>query len=148
MTIALLASKLIQFAEGCRLRAYFDRTGKCWSIGYGSCYGVTPGMEITLAEAVERWHVDSAPLIELVKHLPLVEAAMLVSFGYNCGIVALKRVLSGEIEVTHEEFMVKDRRAPYGEMSGGVKLAGLYARRQLEAALIEASREREALRVT
>ena len=88
---------------------------------------------------------DSAPLIALVKDRPLVEAAALVSFGYNCGIGALKRVLAGEIEIAHEEFCVRDSRAPYGEMSGGVRLAGLYARRQLEAALIEASREMTAM---
>ncbi|HYT08969.1 MAG TPA: lysozyme [Rugosimonospora sp.] len=142
MTIALLAAKLIQSFEGVKLRSYFDKTGKVWTVGWGHTgFDVEPGMEITLEEATGYWMDDSAPLIALVEDRPLIEAAALVSFGYNCGIGALKRVLSGEIEVTHEEFTVRDSRAPYGELSGGVKLAGLYARRQLEAALIEASRE-------
>ena len=47
-------------------------------------------------------------------------------------------MLDGKIDVKHEEFMAGED--PYGEGSGGVKLAGLYARRTLEASLIEVSR--------
>ena len=138
MTIALLAAKLIQSFEGCKLTAYWDKTGKVWTIGFGHTKKVTNGDTITFDQAVALFEQDSAPLITLVQDRPLVEAAALVSFGYNCGIGALQRVLSGSIHIEHEEFMADE--TPYGETSGGVRLPGLYSRRQLEAALVESSR--------
>jgi lysozyme len=138
MTIAQLAAKLIQTFEGCKLTAYWDPNGKVWTIGFGHTKVVTRGDVITLEKAVELLAEDSAPLITLVQDRPLLEAASLVSFGYNCGIGALKRVLNGEITVDHEEFMAGPNA--YGESAGGTKLPGLVSRRQLEAALIEVSR--------
>ena len=35
MTAALLAAKLIQSFEGLKLRSYFDKTGKVWTVGWG-----------------------------------------------------------------------------------------------------------------
>ena len=138
MTVAKLAATLIQVFEGCKLTSYWDSHGKVWTIGFGHTQGVTEGMKITQEDAAHYLEIDSAPLIALVKDKPLLEAAALVSFGYNCGIGALKRVLSGEIQILHEEFMAGP--TGYGETSGGVKLAGLLSRRQLEASLIEVSR--------
>ena len=138
MTIALLAAKLIQSFEGCKLTAYWDKTGKVWTIGFGHTKKVTNGDTITFDQAVALFEQDSALLIALVQDRPLVEAAALVSFGYNCGIGALQRVLGGSIHIEHEEFMAGE--IPYGETSGGVRLPGLYSRRQLEAALVESSR--------
>lgn len=138
MTLPLLAAKLIQSFEGCKLMAYWDPTGQTWTIGFGHTKNVISYDKITLEEAVRFFEQDSAPLIALVKDRPLIEAAALVSFGYNCGIGALKRVLSGSIHIDHEEFMAGD--SSYGDTSRGVRLAGLFARRQLEAALIESSR--------
>ena len=139
MTIALLAAKLIQSFEGCKLAAYRDPTGKVWTIGFGHTRGVANGDAITFDQAVVLLEQDAAPLITLVQDRPLVEAAALVSFGYNCGIGALERVLSGSINIEHEEFICEGDIV-YGEVSGGVKLPGLRTRRELEAALIEASR--------
>lgn len=138
MTIALLAAKLIQVFEGCKLKAYWDPTGKVWTIGFGHTKKVTCGDTITFEQAVELFAQDAAPLIALVQDRLLVEAAALVSFGYNCGIGALQRVLSGDIRVVGEQFVANG--VPYGEVSGGVHLPGLATRRGLEAALVEASR--------
>ena len=135
MTIALLAAKLIQSFEGCKLTAYWDKTGKVWTIGFGHTKKVTNGDTITFDQAVALFEQDSAPLMALVQDRPLVEAAALVSFGYNCGMVALKRFLAGDIQIKGEAFIANGY--PYGETSGGIKLAGLVSRRQLEAALIE-----------
>ena len=139
MTIALLAAKLIQSFEGCKLTAYWDKTGRVWTIGFGHTRGVANGDAITFDQAVALLEQDAAPLITLVQDRPLVEAAALVSFGYDCGIGALERVLSGSINIEHEEFICEGDIV-YGEVSGGVKLPGLRTRRELEAALIEASR--------
>lgn len=138
MTVELLAAKLIQSFEGCRLTAYWDANGKKWTIGYGHTVGVAPGMVISLQQAADFLARDSALLFVLVQGQPLIAAAALVSFGYNCGRGALQRVMSGEIRVDHEEFMAGS--LPYGESAGGVPMAGLKSRRQLEAALIEAAR--------
>lgn len=138
MTTALLAAKLIATFEGVRLTSYWDSNGKVWTIGFGRAHGVTQGMTITFDQAVAFMEEDCAPLLALVQDRPLLEAAALVSFGFNCGIGALRRVLSGDIQVDHEEFMAGP--SPYGEMSGGKTLAGLQTRRGLEAALIEVSR--------
>lgn len=134
--IASLAAKLLRVLEGCKLDAYWDEHGKVWTIGFGRAHGISKGMTITFDQAVQFLAEDCAPLIELVKDRPVVEAAALVSFGYNCGEPTLRRVLTGEIQVTPEGFRVGDD--PYGELSGGKRI--LLPRRQLEAALIWASR--------
>jgi lysozyme len=141
MTIATLAAYLIRVFEGFRSQAYWDANGKRWTIGFGHTYNVKQGDICTIEEAIVWMEQDFTLLIYAVKDRPLIEAAALVSFGYNCGIGALKRVLDGEISILHEEFMVEPEDIPYGESSGGVTLAGLQARRHLEAALIEASRQ-------
>jgi GH24 family phage-related lysozyme (muramidase) len=82
-------------------------------------------MVITRAQADERFAADIAPLLPLVAGRPVVEAAALVSFGYNCGEGALKRLLAGQIDFK------------YGRTSGGVELPGLVARRALEEMLVE-----------
>ena len=128
LTTASLAARLIRVFEGCKLVAYWDRTGKTWTVGFGHTLTAHEGMRITQAQADEFLVSDCAPLLDLVTGLPLLKAAVLVSFGYNCGIGALRRVMSGEIQLQQ-----------YGRTSGGVELPGLAARRDLEAALIESA---------
>jgi lysozyme len=134
----ILATKLIKQFEGCQLTAYWDATGKVWTIGFGHTDGVKQGDVITIGEAVGFLAQDIDPLFEMVKERNIVEAAALISFGFNCGAGALKRVLSGSIKVAEGRFLAGG--VPYGEVSGGVRLQGLVNRRQLEASLIEAVR--------
>jgi lysozyme len=131
MTTAQLSARLIQLAEGCKLRAYWDDTGKRWTIGFGHTLTAKSGMTITQAQADELFAQDCAPLLQMVADKPVIEAAALVDFGFNCGAEALRRLLAGEISLSS-----------YGRTSGGVVLAGLSARRDLESALITASRDR------
>jgi lysozyme len=138
MTAAQLAFSLIRVFEGLRLKAYCDPTGKVWTCGFGHVQGVTATTVCTVAQAMSWFEEDSAPLLAKVANKPTLEAAALVSFGYNCGIGALERVLSGSISISDNEFVTDN--LPYGESSGGTVLAGLVARRQLEASLIEVSR--------
>ena len=141
ITTAQLAAYLIHTFEGMRTVAYWDPHGKVWTCGFGHVSGVVEGTTCTIEEAIVWLAQDSAPLLEMVKDRPVVEAAALVSFGYNCGAGALRRVLSGDVQIVHEEFMTgAGTGAAYGESSGGAVLPGLVARRNLEAALVEASR--------
>ena len=125
-----LAAALIRVFEGLRTKAYKD-AGGVWTIGYGHTQGVKEGDTCT-PEQAEAWLAeDAAPLLALVAGRLPVEAAALVSFGYNCGAGALKRVLAGQTDLRR---WVK---------AGGKVLPGLVSRRELEAALIEASRRTE-----
>ena len=138
ITIAELSARLIAVFEGLRLTAYRD-TGGVWTIGFGHTAKVFSGQTITAEQAENFLAEDMAPLFNMVKDRPLLEAAALVSFGYNCGSAALLRLISGYSIGTDDQGMPailqydKDRR--------GNVLPGLMMRRQLEHALILASRE-------
>lgn len=129
--------------EGLRLGAYQD-TGGVWTIGFGHTKTAKKGMKITAEQAVELFEQDAAPLIKMVEHLPSFEAAALISFGFNCGETALRRVLEGRFYVTADGFFQGPEAgvpgAEYGVTAKGAKLPGLVARRRLEAAMIEVSR--------
>lgn len=138
-SVAEVAARIIQLAEGCKLKAYWDVTGKVWTIGFGHTGpDVHQGLEITYERAVELLGQDTAALIERVKDRPVLEAGAMVSFGYNLGAHALKRLLTNSIQTGRDGFMADGQR--YGAKSGGVELAGLVARRRLEAMLISMGR--------
>jgi GH24 family phage-related lysozyme (muramidase) len=139
MTVATLAAALIRSFEGCKLAAYWDATGKKWTIGFGHTLNVKQHDTCTMEQAAEWLAQDCAPLFQDVAGLSLIEAAALVSFGYNCGQLPLHWIEIGEITISDERFWFGDK--PYGETSGGQHLPGLEARRHLEASLIEASRQ-------
>jgi lysozyme len=126
VTVAELAAALIAVFEGCRLMAYQD-SGGVWTIGIGHTGAdVTPGMVITQAEAQALFEKDQAPLLAKVgSGKGVADAAALVSFGFNCGIGALERVMAGQ--ATLDQF-VKDHK--------GDVLPGLVARRRLEETLM------------
>ena len=73
------------------------------------------------------------PLLATVTGKPLLEAAALVSFGFNCGLGALREYMAGRTKL---EDHVHDRR--------GNVMPGLVARRRLEAMLIEIGRSKAA----
>ena len=127
MDVATLAARLIRSFEGLRLAAYQD-SGLVWTIGYGHTSGVTEGMSCAPEQAAEWLSADASNLFALVADKPMIAAAAYVSFGFNCGRHALELVLAGQATLTN---FVHDRH--------GQTRAGLVARRELEAALIEAS---------
>ena len=140
MTTAQRAAFLVAVFEGCKLAAYPDPVlgWKVPTIAFGHTAGVKQGDTCTYDQAVAWMEQDDAPIINLVATRPVLEAGALVSFGHNCGIGSLLRVLAGDITVNHEEFLAHDQ--PFGEKSGGQHPMGLKARRNLEAADIELSR--------
>lgn len=124
-TVAELASALIAQFEGCRLAAYKD-SGGVWTIGMGHTGPeVCEGLTITQDQAAELFRKDQAPLLKMVEGKPLIEAAALVSFGFNCGAGALQKVMHGGSLLTDYNH---DRR--------GTVLPGLVTRRRLEDMLI------------
>lgn len=131
MKVIELATPLLHVFEGLRLKAYRD-SGGVLTVGFGHTGPVdgqplTEATTITIEKAYELFEADAAPLLKIVDGLPLTAAAAYVSFGYNCGAGALRRVLAGQAK--HGDF-IHDRR---GNVS-----PGLVSRRALEAALIQA----------
>ena len=125
VTVAELAAALIAVFEGCRLTAYRD-PGGVWTIGIGHTAGVVAGQVITMAQAQAFFAEDQAPLFAKVgAGRGIADAAALVSFGFNCGLGALDRVMAGQ--ATLDQF-IHDAR--------GNILPGLVARRNLEETLM------------
>ena len=126
--VVQFASALVEVFEGCHLHAYPD-SGGIWTIGIGHTHGVHEGQTITREQADQYFAQDQAPLLATVTGRPLLEAAALVSFGFNCGLGTLREYLAGQTKL---EDHVHDRR--------GHVLPGLVARRRLESMLIELGR--------
>lgn len=124
---------LIKQFEGCRLTAYKPVAAEqYYTIGYGH-YGpdVTAGMVITQAQAEIMLGIDLAKYEQAVdKHVtfPMAQNQFdaLVSFGYNCGIGNLQKLVTGRTAPQVAEAMLR-----YNKGSGKV-LAGLVRRRQAE----------------
>jgi lysozyme len=129
--LAQLASALIGVFEGERLTAYAD-SGGVWTIGRGHTKDVVPGMVITREQSEQFFEEDQAPLLKTVEGRPLLEAAALVSFGYNCGIGSLQKLLASGEAIPDDRF-IRDRK--------GNVLPGLVARRRLEKLLMLTSRQ-------
>lgn len=124
-TVGEVAAALIRVFEGLKLTAYRD-SGGVWTIGYGHTGpDVLPGQTITQAQAQAYLEQDSSKLFDAVKGFGTLAAAALVSFGYNCGLGALEKVLAGHSTL-----------ADYVHDAHGNLLAGLVARRGLEEVLI------------
>lgn len=137
MTPVKLAGTIIRVCEGCKLEAYWDKTGKVWTIGFGTTLDVKEGDKINLSDAYFFLERDSTVLVKMLEKTTYsnVAKAALISFGYNCGAGALARVIGGDITAEEDGFYTKEG-VPYGKTSGGKPLVGLDARRKLECALI------------
>ena len=127
VSTAELAAALIAVFEGERLEAYQD-SGGVWTIGIGHTKGAHEGQMITHEMAVQLFAEDAAPLLKMVADRPVLEAAALVSFGFNCGAHNLALILAGQGLIT-DPVHTTDRH-------GNVLLRGLVARRRLEETLI------------
>ena len=84
-------------------------------------------MIITTAESLAFWQADAEPLLaQIPDELTSWQGAAMVSFGYNCGAAAMRRVL---LCPSHMVQYVHDHQ--------GDILQGLVTRRALESALYE-----------
>ncbi|MFE4107853.1 lysozyme [Almyronema epifaneia] len=129
---------LIKSFEGLRLKAYQDAVG-IWTIGYGTTQGVTPGMEITQAQAEQFLRRDVNKFEQAVQEgvtVPINENqfSALVSFTYNVGSGAFRsstllRLLNqNDIQGAADQF-------PRWNRAGGRVLDGLTRRRNAERSL-------------
>ena len=132
VTTAELAEALIAVFEGSRLTAYQD-SGGVWTIGVGHTSGVTAGMTCTPEQASQWFAEDAAPLLSKLAMMPQyaptnpLEAAGYISFGYNCGLGALTKVLNGADTI--------DNPVHTTDRHGNVQ-PGLVNRRRLESLLV------------
>ncbi len=128
VSLVQLAAALIAVFEGLRLKAYRD-SGGVWTIGIGHTGPeVTPDLVITADQAMEWFAKDQAHLLTTVAGKSPLAGAALVSFGFNCGVGSLAKVLAGTDTVENPK---------YTHDAMGHVLPGLLARRRLESLLIQ-----------
>jgi lysozyme len=126
----------VKAAEGFRSSAYYDRTGKCWTCGFGETLNVTESTRMTEEEAETRLRQRLTAFGKGVQRLVRVNLTQsqfdaLTDFSYNCGIgslsgsTLLKYLNLGNYEQAGNEFERWNK-------SGGEVLPGLTKRRSLE----------------
>lgn len=137
MTISDSGIRKIASFEGCRLKAYWDKTGKVWTIGYGHTEGVKEGDVITDEQAITFLKYDCRKAENSVNKYNYIykwnqnEFDALVSFTFNCGGGSLKTLLANGTRSRKE---IADKLPAYNK-SGGQVLAGLTRRRKAEQKL-------------
>jgi lysozyme len=134
---------ILHVAEGCELQAYWDATGKVWTIGWGHTgLEVVQGLVWTQDQCdaqlsldlQDHWDELVASLATVSPPLSAGRMAALLDFVYNEGIgnfqssTLRKRLLLGTLDDVPTELMKWD-------LSGGQVLAGLIRRRKAECAL-------------
>ena len=126
----------VKAAEGFRPSAYYDRTGKCWTCGFGETLNVTESTRMTEEEAEKRLRERLIAFGKGVQRLVRVALTQsqfdaITDFAYNCGIgnlagsTLLKKLNAGEMLGAAYEFERWNK-------SGGEVLPGLTKRRSLE----------------
>lgn len=135
-------AEFIASFEGCVLNAYWDKTGKVWTIGYGHTAGVRKGQKITKSQALKFLQSDLKTAEKYVNkyvdkyHLNQRQYNALVSFTFNCGGGNLN-LLTNYGSRSKEE--VGEKILRYTK-SGGVELKGLVRRRKAEHILFKEGR--------
>lgn len=138
MNITIKGLDLIKKFEGCRLKAYKDPVG-VWTIGYGHTSGVYEGMKITAAQAEDFLFEDVQGVVAYLnskkREWTQNEFDALISFGYNCGVGNLRKLITGRGSEEIADAMLKYKFA------GGKVLRGLEKRRQEERRLFLSEEE-------
>ena len=140
MRISEQGKDFIKSFEGLRLKAYWDKDGKVWTIGWGHTRGVKQGMVITKAQAEQFLADDLAPI---ERHLTAdlgedgvlqCQFDALCSFCFNLGVGAyMKSTLRKYVKAGRDA----DADREFGKWvhAGGRVLPGLVRRRKAEAEL-------------
>jgi lysozyme len=141
---------LVKHFESFFPKAYWDRTGKCWTIGYGHTGlqhkdgTVQKGRKVSHEEALKLLDYDMnqfearvAALIkvELMQH----EFDALVSFDFNTGGLTLEkgRLSTLARRVNERRMDLAAAQFPLWNKSGGAVLRGLTRRRAAERAMFK-----------
>lgn len=131
--------KFIAQWEGFKSHAYWDETGRKWTIGYGHTNGVYKGMACTKAKALEWLKTDANRVAKYINSLDMninqQQFDALVCFGLNVRTGNLRKSTllkyvkhSAPVGNVMEEFYKWTR-------SGGKVLQRLALRRESEAML-------------
>lgn len=145
---AIAATVLLPGFEGKSNVAYWDKTGKVWTLCYGTTKGVKQGDRATDAECVQMAARDAQEhgigIGQCVRvAVPLDSRVALVSFAYNVGIgnfckSGVNQALNaGDLARACSRINMSDAGKPQWIYSGGVKLPGLVKRRAAERAYCE-----------
>jgi lysozyme len=138
--LAISDLTITQNAESCVLIAYWDPTGKCWTIGWGHTGAdVYKGLVWTQFKADSQLLVDMSSAESAVKRLVTValtrdQFIALCDFVYNegqgnfAGSTLLRLINASNFSAADDEFQ-------RWNMSGGRVLNGLTLRRDAEKAL-------------
>lgn len=140
-SISPSGTQFIAEFEGCVLHAYWDATGRVWTIGYGHTENVKQGDTLpskAAALALLKRDLDKkyAPFVARLG-LPLNQHQFdaLVSFVYNLGPGVLERGHTmGDALARHDWGAAADAFLLY-DKSGGQRLVGLTRRRAAERAV-------------
>lgn len=125
--------------EGFKNKAYYDETGRVWTIGYGHTWGVNKDMACTKAKALEWLKTDANKVARYINSLDMnitqQQFDALVSFGFNVGTGNLKK--STLLKYAMHSAPAGNVMAEFYKWtrSGGKVLAGLVLRREGEAML-------------
>lgn len=138
--------ELIKSFEGFRANAYWDATGKVWTIGYGATYymdgtRVKQGDTITMEEADRLLGRMVSENFEIyvdqyvTSNINPYQRDALTSFTYNCGPGNLKKsALLRKVNADPSDPTIRQEFAKWNK-SGGKVLSGLTRRRKAEADL-------------
>ena len=137
MKISKRGAYMIGYFEGFESKAYWDKYGKVWTIGYGHTGNVKPGQTITKAQALDLLQKDCSSVEKYVNNKNYVPQKLnqaqfdaLVSFGYNLGPGALPKLCKGK---TIQQIAKDINQYCH---AGGVQLPGLVKRRRAESNLL------------
>lgn len=128
---------LIKEFEGCSLKAYWDATGRLWTIGYGHTSGVCADDTITQEQADNLLEQDVSNAEKYVNaymdeyNFNQNQFDALVSFTFNCGCGNLHKLTDNgkrSLDVIAQKILLYTK-------SGGVELKGLVRRRKAEREL-------------
>ncbi len=139
MQVNAAGRKLIQDAEGCKLKAYPDpgTGGAPWTIGWGRAIGVHP-QDTCTQEQADKWFEEdlarTAGAVERFCQVPLTEGqfSALVSFAYNIGSWKSSTLFKLIREKKYGDAAEQFHR---WNMAAGKVLPGLTKRRAAEKAL-------------
>jgi lysozyme len=132
--------------ESCVLIAYWDKLGKCWTIGYGHTRGVKDG-DICTREQALAWLISDVAFAEANVNQELAnlitqgiltqnEFDALVDFDFNLGDNALdKSTLLKLVKI--QDFKAAAKEFEKWEYAGGHKVSGLLRRRIAEENLFD-----------
>jgi lysozyme len=144
MTAINIVLNLAKKFEGCNLRAYWDDSGKCWTVGYGCT-----GREITENTVWTQAQADAklTERMEMALHQALTASPSLINAGnnrqaaiadfiFNCGFGIYTNSRHLKPEIDDEDWESAALTINLYAHANGKTLPGLIKRRAAESDLL------------